>query len=65
MMKRITKNNILKLIDLKLQYKEQPEESLLQEINIFIDEVINKDKRFYSKIQKFNLSEEQLEILFN
>lgn len=64
-MKRITKNNILKLIDLKLQYKEQPEESLLQEINIFIDEVINKDKRFYSKIQKFNLSEEQLEILFN
>lgn len=64
-MKRITKNNILKLIDLKLQYKEKPEESLLQEINIFIDEVINKDKRFYSKIQKFNLSEEQLEILFN
>ena len=48
-MKKVTRNNLLKFIEMKMKYQEQDEEEkdevLLEQINQFIDEVINKDKK--------------------
>ena len=64
-MKRVTKNNLLKLIDMMKDYEEQEEKDkqLLQRINDFIDNVINKDKRYYNKLTKYNFTNEQLKYL--
>jgi len=64
-MKRVTKNNLLKLIDMMKDYEEQEEKDkqLLQRINDFIDNVINKDKRYYNKLNKYNFTNEQLKYL--
>lgn len=65
-MKRVTRNNLLKLIDMMKDYEEQKEKDkqLLQRINDFIDNVINKDRRYYSKLTKYNFTNEQLKYLF-
>lgn len=64
-MKRVTRNNLLKLIDMMREYQEQKEKDkqLLQQINEFIDEVINKDKSYYSKLNNYNFTNEQLKYL--
>ena len=64
-MKRVTRNNLLKLIDMMKDHEEQEEKDkqLLQRINDFIDNVINKDKRYYSKLSKYNFTNEQLKYL--
>ena len=64
-MKRVTRNNLLKLIDMMKDYEEQEEKDkqLLQRINDFIDNVINKDKRYYNKLNKYNFTNEQLKYL--
>ena len=64
-MKRVTKNNLLKLIDMMEEYKEQKkkDKQLLQQINDFIENVINKDRRYYSKLSKYNFTNEQLKYL--
>ena len=64
-MKRVTKNNLLKLIDMIKDYEEQKkkDKQLLQQINDFIDNVINKDRRYYSKLSKYNFTNEQLKYL--
>ena len=64
-MKRVTRNNLLKLIDMMKEYEEQKEKNkqLLQQINDYIDNVINKDKRYYSKLSKYNFTNEQLKYL--
>ena len=64
-MKKVTKNNLLKLIDMMREYEEQEkkDKQLLQHINNFIDNVINKDKRYYSKLNKYNFTDEQLKYL--
>ena len=59
-MKKVTKNNILKYIDMKKEYEITQNSSLLEEINNFTNEVINKDKHYYHKIYSYNLSKEQL-----
>jgi len=59
-MKRITKNNILRYIDMKKEYEKTQDSLLLQEINNFTNDVINKDKHYYHKLYSYNLSEEQL-----
>ena len=61
-MKRVTKNNLLKLVDMKKQYIEggQQNKELLEEINIFIDNVINKDKSYYKKLLSYNLDNDVL-----
>ena len=63
-MKRVTRNNLLKLIEMMKEYEEQKEKDkqLLQQINEFI-EVINKDKSYYSKLSKYNLTNDQLKYL--
>ena len=64
-MKRVTRNNLLKLIDMMEDYEEQEEKDkqLLQRINEFIDNGINKDKKYYSKLNKYNFTSEQLKYL--
>jgi len=64
-MKRVTRNNLLKLIDMMREYEEQKEKDkqLLRQINEFIDNVINKDESYYSKLSKYNLTNEQLKYL--
>lgn len=64
-MKRVTKNNLLKLIEMKKTYLENKEKDpdLLLQINNFIDNAINKDKRYFSKLNKYNFTSEQLKYL--
>ena len=64
-MKRVTRSNLLKLIDMMIEYKEQKEKDkqLLQQINEYIENVINKDKKYYSKLNRYNFTNEQLEYL--
>ena len=64
-MKRVTRKNLLKLIDMMREYKEQEEKDkqLLQRINNFIDNVINQDRRYYNKLSKYNFTNEQLKYL--
>lgn len=59
-MKRVTKNNMLKYIDMKKEYENTKNINLLKEINDFTDNVINKDKHYYKKIKNYNFSNEQL-----
>ncbi len=64
-MKRVTRKNLLKLIDMMKKYEEQKEKDkqLLRQINEFIENVINKDKSYYSKLSEYNLTNEQLKYL--
>ncbi len=64
-MKRVTRNNLLKLVDMMREYEEQKEKDkqLLQQINDYIDNVINKDKRYYNKLSKYNFTTEELKYL--
>ena len=61
-MKRVTKNNLLKLVNMKKQYIQGGEQNkeLLKEINYFIDNVINKDKNYYKKLLSYNLNNDDL-----
>ena len=64
-MKRVTRKNLLKLIEMMKEYEEQREKDrqLLQQINEFIENVVNKDRSYYSKLNKYNFTNEQLEYL--
>ena len=43
-MKKVTKNNMLRYIEMKKEYLTTKDKTLLQEIDRFTNEVINKDK---------------------
>lgn len=64
-MKRVTKNNLLKFVKMVKTYQEQEEKdtNLLEQINQFIDEVINKDKHYFKKLYSYNFTEEELQFL--
>lgn len=62
-MKRVTKNNLLKLVDMMKEYQETKNEDLRIIINDFIENVINKDKGYYSKLKIYNFENEILEYL--
>ena len=59
-MKRVTKKNMLKYLNMRKEYKKTHDKELLKEINKFIEEVINKDKHYYRKVKSYNFSEEQI-----
>lgn len=61
-MKRVTKNNLLKLVDMKKQYIEEGKQNkeLLKEINNYIDNVINKDNSYYKKLKSYNFNNDVL-----
>ena len=62
-MKRVTKNNLLILISWIKQYNEEENDQLKKDINNFIDNVINKDKRYYNKLLSYNFNNDQLKYL--
>ena len=62
-MKRVTKNNLLKLVDMMKEYQETKNEDLKIIINDFIKNVINKDKRYFKKLKSYNFKNEILEYL--
>ena len=62
-MKRVTKNNLLKLVDMMKEYQETKNQKLKNIINNFINNVTNKDKKYYSKLKSYNLKNEILKYL--
>lgn len=64
-MKTVTKNNILKLIKMQEEYFKTKDKRLLKQINDYIDNVMNKDKRLFTKLSSYDLSNEQLDTLFS
>ncbi len=59
-MKRVTKNNILKYIQMKKEYEITENSQILEKINIFTENVINKDKHYFSKLKSYELNNEDL-----
>lgn len=62
-MKRVTKNNLLKLVELKKQYEKTRSTKTLQQINNYIENVINKDKKYFTKLSSYNFDSETLKYL--
>ena len=62
-MKRVTKNNLLILISWIKEYEKNESEQLKNNINNFIDNVINNDKRYYNKLLDYNFNNDQLKYL--
>lgn len=62
-MKRVTRNNLLKFVELRKEYEKSEDTKLLDVINNFIENVINKDKRYYSKLSTYNFDNETLKYL--
>lgn len=62
-MKRVTKNNLLKLVDMMKEYQETKNQKLKNIINDFIENVINKDKKYYSKLKSYYFNNEILKYL--
>lgn len=63
MMKRVTRNNLLKLVDMMKEFQKTKNEKLKITINDFINNVINKDKRYYTKLKNYNFDNEILKFL--
>lgn len=62
-MKRVTKNNLLKLVDMMKECQKTKNEDLKNIINDFIENVINKDKHYFKKLKSYNFKNEILEYL--
>ena len=62
-MKRVTKNNLIKLVDKMKQYEEKIDTNLLSEINDFINNVINNDSSYYKKLSSYDFDNETLKYL--
>lgn len=61
-MKRITKQNLLRFVEMKKEYLKEPTEKKLKEINLFV-EVINNDKHYFSKLKSYNFENDVLNYL--
>lgn len=62
-MKKVTEKNLRKFIQMKEEYLKTRDQDLLREINDFTENVINLDKKYYSKLSSYNFSSEELEFL--
>ena len=62
-MKRVTRNNLLKFVELRKEYEKSNDIKLLDIIYDFVENVINKDKRYYSKLRAYNFDNETLKYL--
>ena len=62
-MKRVTKYNLIRLVGMMTEYKISQDEELLKEINDFIENVINKDKSYFKKLQSYDFDNETLKYL--
>lgn len=62
-MKRVTRNNLLKFVEMRKEYEKSNDIKLLDIIYDFIENVINKDRRYYSKLSSYNFDSETLKYL--
>ena len=62
-MKRVTKNNLLILLNWIQAYEKNEDAELLKAINNFINNVINNDDRYYSKLDSYDFNNDQLKYL--
>ena len=62
-MKRVTRNNLVKLVKMMEQCQKTENQKLKNMINDFINNVINKDKKYYSKLISYNFNNEILKYL--
>ena len=62
-MKRVTRNNLLILLEWIKEYEKNESEQLKNNINNFIDNVINNDQRYYNKLLEYNFNNDQLKYL--
>lgn len=62
-MKRVTRNNLLKFVEMRKEYEKSNDIKLLDIIYDFVENVINKDKRYYSKLNTYNFDSETLKYL--
>lgn len=62
-MKRVTRNNLLKFVEMRKEYEKNNDIVLLDIIYDFIENVINKDRRYYSKLSSYNFDSETLKYL--
>ena len=62
-MKRVTRNNLLKFVEMRKEYEKSNDIKLLDIIYDFIENVINKDRRYYSKLSTYNFDSETLKYL--
>lgn len=62
-MKRVTRNNLLKLVEMMKEYQETENQELKNRINEFIENVINKDRHYFKKLKSYNLKNEILQYL--
>lgn len=62
-MKRVTRNNLIKLVKMMEQCQKTKNEDLKNIINDFIENVINKDKHYFKKLKSYNFKNEILEYL--
>ena len=62
-MKRVTRNNLLKFVEMRKEYEKNNDIALLDIIYDFIENVINEDKRYYSKLRTYNFDNETLKYL--
>lgn len=62
-MKKVTKNNLLKLVDIMKEYQQTEKEDLKIIINDFIENVINKDRHYFKKLKSYNFENEILKYL--
>ena len=59
-MKRVTRNNLAKLVKMMEQCQKTENQKLKNIINDFINNVINKDRKYYSKLKNYNFVNETL-----
>ena len=62
-MKRVTKNNLIKLVNLMKEYEKTKDNNIKEVINNYIDNVINKDSRYYAKLGSYGFDNEILKYL--
>lgn len=62
-MKTVTKNNLIKLVEMKKEYLKTKDQELLKEINDYIDNVINQDAHYFGKLSSYNFSSDMLDYL--
>lgn len=62
-MKRITRNNLMKLVSMMKEYQETENADLKIIINEFIENAINKDKHYFKKLKSYNFENEILKYL--
>lgn len=62
-MKRVTRNNLIKLVEMKQKYEKIKEEELLTKINEYVENIINKDKRYYHKLLSYQFDNETIKYL--